>query len=388
MLIYHIGALGDTLMAAPSFWALRSLWPHAHFTLLTKRQRFENVIPGHSLFEGTGMFGDVLFYPGSPDGSHTPAERLGQLALLVQLRRRAFDALIYLAPSARSPRQVTRDERFFRLGGIRRRIGFARFPLPPSRRQLPLPRVPSEAQLLLDRLRAAGLPMPELSNARFDLALTSADCAASRKWIDAQEPDDGGRQWLAIGPGSKMPAKRWPLDRFAQVAERLIDEFDVWPVTFGGAEDREDCNALLRSVGRGYNAAGAMAPRVAAATLRRCALYVGNDTGTMHLAASEGVPCVAVFSARDFPGKWEPVGAAHRILRRRPICEGCMLERCQVEQMRCLNDIDVEAVIEASRALLRVGIGRTCAIPTACSSDVARPEGVWQKAVVSILSTC
>src|SRR5262249_21962501 len=133
---------------------------------------------------------------------------------------------------------------------------------------------------------------------------------------------DGGKPWIAFGPGSKMPAKRWPLDRFAAVGKRLIHEFDVWPVVFGGAEDQPDAERLLAEWGRGYNAAGGLSVRGAALALKRCLLYVGNDTGTMHLAAAVGTPCVAVFSARDWPGRWYPYGSGHRVFRSRIECEG------------------------------------------------------------------
>lgn len=351
VLVYHIGSLGDTLMAAPALWALRAHWPAAHIALLTKRTEFGHVVLSGSLFAGSGLFDEVLYYPGSRHGGDTLAQRLGQIALWLRLRARRFNAVVYLAPSERRRAQVVRDERFFRLAGIRRRIGFAGF-APSPRRAHPLPELPPEAQALLDRLRGAGIPVPRLSDARRDLGVGAAEVAALRDWRASQAADDGGRRWLALGPGSNMPAKVWPSERFAAVAAALGAEFDLWPVVFGGAEDAALGAALVQRLARGYNAAGALAPRVAAAAMRRCAAYVGNDTGTMHLAASEGVPCVAVFSARDFPGKWYPVGAGHRVLRRQPDCEGCMLERCEAQGMRCLRDIDVDAVLAAVRSAL------------------------------------
>jgi ADP-heptose:LPS heptosyltransferase len=81
--------------------------------------------------------------------------------------------------------------------------------------------------------------------------------------------------------------------------------------------------------------------------LERCALYVGNDTGTMHLAASVGTPCVAIFSARDNPGKWEPTGPGHIVLRHEVPCAGCMLETCVDNDLECLKAISVDEVLAA-----------------------------------------
>ena len=58
-----------------------------------------------------------------------------------------------------------------------------------------------------------------------------------------------------------MPAKRWPLDRFIEVGQTLIERFDIWPIVFGGAEDSADGQRLLEAWGRGYNAAGQLSLR-------------------------------------------------------------------------------------------------------------------------------
>lgn len=89
-----------------------------------------------------------------------------------------------------------------------------------------------------------------------------------------------------------------------------------------------------------------------AAVLKRSRGYLGNDTGTMHLAAMVGVPCVALFSARDYPGQWEPYGHGHAVLRHETDCAGCMLEVCHERGNECLRLISEEEVFEASRYLL------------------------------------
>src|SRR5205807_2577976 len=144
----------------------------------------------------------------------------------------------------------------------------------------------------LKRLAVSGIPIGNGENSFMDLGLGPAEAEHVSNWLSQLEPD-GNRPWLAIGPGSKMPAKRWPLERFQHVVSSLIKEFDVWPVVFGGSEDRELGEELLSAWKRGYNAAGALGLRPVAAALKRCRLFLGNDTGTMHMAAAVGVRCVA-----------------------------------------------------------------------------------------------
>jgi ADP-heptose:LPS heptosyltransferase len=136
------------------------------------------------------------------------------------------------------------------------------------------------------------------------------------------------------------------------VVRQLIAEFDVWPVVFGGEEDREVGTKLLERWGRGYNAAGALDIRTAGHALKRCAAYLGNDTGTMHLAAAVGVPCVAIFSSRDRPGIWYPSGSNNVVFRSEIDCEGCGLVRCVVRDNECLKRVDAERVTAAAQQIL------------------------------------
>jgi len=171
-----------------------------------------------------------------------------------------------------------------------------------------------------------------------------------------QKVDHNKRTLVGFGPGSKMQAKKWPKERFAEVGESLIKSHDIWPIVFGGPEDKTIGDELVSAWGRGYNAAGVLGLREAAEGLSRCALYIGNDTGTMHLAAAVSTPCVTVFSARDLRGKWDPYGKDHIVLRRDIDCAGCKLESC--EHKSCLMQIEVDEVIQPARSGL--GNGPLC----------------------------
>jgi ADP-heptose:LPS heptosyltransferase len=190
--------------------------------------------------------------------------------------------------------------------------GFPQFH--PKTNGVPLEALPRESELLLLRLRESGLRV-SLQHPRFELGLDEKELNEVNSWLASQSQNDGERRWIAVGPGSKMPAKQWPLENYDAVVRDLIGAFDIWPVVFGGPEDREIGDGLIKRWGRGYNAAGPLNVRAAAVALKRCQLYVGNDTGTMHLAAAGGVRCVAIFSSRERPGLWYPAGAGNRVFR-------------------------------------------------------------------------
>ena len=80
---------------------------------------------------------------------------------------------------------------------------------------------------------------------------------------------------------------------------------------------------------------------------RLAALYLGNDTGTMHVAAAVDCPAAAVISARNPPGAWDPdlPASARLVFRHRTFCENCFLNACEVEGFRCMLSITVEDVV-------------------------------------------
>jgi ADP-heptose:LPS heptosyltransferase len=87
------------------------------------------------------------------------------------------------------------------------------------------------------------------------------------------------------------------------------------------------------------------------ALLERSSLYVGNDTGPMHIAAAVGTPTISIFSARDFPQRWHPAGPGHTVLRHDAPCSPCFREVCNREPA-CIEEIKVEDVLSAVRQQL------------------------------------
>ena len=349
ILVYRIGQLGDTIVALPAMWALKENFPQAHLTLLCDQHPHTNYILASGLLRDSGLFDEFLAYPVARFGARA-SFRAGEL--LRKLRHLNFDTLAYLAPSARSAGRVRRDKWFFRAAGIRDFIGMTGFrQFPRKALATPLVALPRESELLLLRLRESGLRV-SLQHPRFDLGLGEKEEREVTAWLEAQTRTDDRRRWIGVGPGSKMPAKRWPLDRYDAVVRDLIASFDVWPVVFGGSEDEEIGGGLIQRWGRGYNAAGALGVRAAGVALKRCELYLGNDTGTMHLAAAGAVKCVAIFSSRERPGVWYPAGTGNHVFRSDIDCEGCGLTVCLTRDIECLRRIDTAAVTAACAELL------------------------------------
>lgn len=329
--VFRIGHFGDTVVALPAIHRIAGRHPGAQVTLITNAPSKDSFVTAWDVLRHTGIFDGVLFYD-----TTRPRQLLG-LALACLRLQPAH--LYYLSPP-RSATQFRRDKVFFRVVcGFRSITGLdARPPHELRDAAGELFVLPRECDRLLRVVDASGAP-PTLPY------LTPPPAAESKAKALLQPV--AGRLLVALGPGSKMPAKKWFLDRYLAVARRIVETSpNAAIVVFGGGEDRAEGDQLVQAIGadRALNLAGATNIIESAAALARCAFYVGNDTGTMHLAAVMGLRCVAVFTSRENRDSWAPWGDAHTILRRELACSGCMLERCEVERMRCLDLISVNDV--------------------------------------------
>lgn len=347
ILIFRIGQLGDTLVALPALWAIRRHFPSARLTFLSGAPSHHSWVTPEAILP-PGLIDDWLTYRASESGTGV----LHGLRLITRLRRERFDLLIYLAPTRASQRSVRRDLLCFGLAGIRRAAGHRHLvPLPVKTSGQALMPVIREADHLLQRIGADGIPVPELGHGCMDLQLTDSERGAADRWLADHDATPGRRALVAIGPGSKWPSKIWPESRFVQLGQRLINDDVILPIVFGGSDDAALGARLVALWGVGVVAAGELSLRESAAAMSRCRLYVGNDTGTMHLAAAVDVKCVVPFSAQDWPGRWYPYGQGHIVIRRTVPCEACKLRVCD-RNLVCLTEIGVDEVTDACRRIL------------------------------------
>lgn len=348
ILVFRIGELGDTLIALPALRAIRRQFPEAEISLLGNADSEGRHVTPQQLLPVHGLIDHWLAYP----STNSQASLADQLRLLRRLRRNDYDLLVYLAPRIRHLRDVKRDLWFFRLAGITNVIGHHGLVPLPQNSEGCLPDVEHETDHLLQRLAQSGIPVPAPGKAAFDLELAADERRIAADWLRDHTSFFPESSLVAFGPGSKWPSKVWPEERYAAVGKELISNSDVFPIVFGGVEDRELGERLIEGWGRGANAAGALSVRESAAALGRCRMYIGNDTGTMHLAAAAGTRCVVLMSALDWPGHWNPYGEGHTVLRRQVPCEGCLLRVCEKEEMRCLKEITVDEVVAACEVTL------------------------------------
>ena len=172
-----------------------------------------------------------------------------------------------------------------------------------------------------------------------------------RSAADALLADLGlaGRPFLAIHPGAPWPGRRWPVERFGELAARARARYDAVAVgLFAEDEDllRRDFLAATRGVG-GVAVIGAPLPTIFG-VLARASAFAGNDSGLMHAAAALGVPTLGVFGPGDFT-RWRPVGPRAAAVSLELACSPCYQSYCT--DRRCLSELDAD---RAWGALVRV----------------------------------
>lgn len=156
-----------------------------------------------------------------------------------------------------------------------------------------------------------------------------------------------GRPLVGFAPGAAYGhAKQWPPKRFAVVAEALSTR-GAAVVLVGAAADREAGRAIESALSRGARVAnliGRTNLRQLVGVVARCASFVSNDSGAMHLADALGVPLTAIFGPTNERATAPAGGGPADVLVRDVFCRPCMLHECPIDH-RCMKRIAADDVI-------------------------------------------
>ncbi len=153
----------------------------------------------------------------------------------------------------------------------------------------------------------------------------------------------------AIAPGASYgAAKCWPPERFASLADRLISECGADVILFGTPNEKEMAARICSAMqNRPISLVGQTSMRDLAALFSSCSIFIGNDSGAMHVAAAAGLPVIGIFGSTD-PGGTAPVTSQFTLIREVVSCSPCFLRSCPVDH-RCMTRIGVDSVFAAAQ---------------------------------------
>jgi heptosyltransferase-2 len=332
--------VGDAVMTVPALRALRHLLPEAHLTLVTRAS-------AKGVFEGADFLDDLLL-----DDSGPGSLRHG-LVQAREWRKQDFDLAILLPNSFEAALIAM-------LGRVRYRLGYA-----------------TQGRSLLLTHPVA---LPEWRDARHESFYYLNLIAALDEQLNGQStildelPDFGlkvspkreadalellrlhgvrsGHRLVALCPGSiNSRAKRWPADRYAQLADRIMEELDADVILIGSGDELDVSREVSHRMKRQpIVLTGETDMAQAIAVLGAVDLLVTNDTGPAHIAAALGRLTLVIFGPTN-PLTTRPLSTTAEIVRSPPDCAPCMLRDCPIDH-RCMTAITPDAVFERVTAIL------------------------------------
>lgn len=304
ILVIDFGQLGDVVLSLPALRAIRERFPKAAITVAVGK-------PGAEVVELSGYADSTLVVDRVALRDGPKLVSLARIAKLVQgVRRSRFDFVIDL-------HSLSETNLLGFLSGAPKRL-FSRRPT----RSLDFlanfhPRPPVEVdhrqRHLIDRYLDVLIPLGVKDPDRLPYLKTRASDDATIEKILKQAKADVGTPLVGLFPGAGHPSRRWPLARFAELADFLVRNDHVRVLVFLGPEER----AFVPDIRRGFPPATLILdtltiPQVAAAQAR-LAVFVSNDTGPMHIASAVGTPVVLLLDKRA-PQSYLPQGNRHQII--------------------------------------------------------------------------
>jgi heptosyltransferase-2 len=338
MLVRATNWVGDAIMALPALRGVRNRFPEAEIAIVARPYVAD-------IYRDQQICNQTITY--DANGAHAGFSGRGRLAAELRalkfdvalLMQNAFDAA-WLAWRARIPERIgyARDGRSLLLT-----------------KPVPVPRpgeIPAHEKFYyLELLRRVGW-IESLPEADFISLTVPEEKRRNAETLLSHAGARSGVLRIAIGAGASYgSAKCWPPSRFAELANRLQSQTDADVILFGPATESPVSNAITVEMRRPpIDLTGKTAIAGLPALLSQCHLFLGNDSGAMHVAAAVGLPVVAVFGPTD-PHGTAPVTPRCNIVQEKTYCSPCFLRRCPTDH-RCMTKISPEMVEAAAKTWL------------------------------------
>ena len=330
--------IGDAVMSTPALMDLRENYPNACITLWA-RPNIAELLRDHPSID------QVLVY--DYQGRHSGSS--GKIRLIQSLRSHSFQVAV-LFQNAFEAALLTF------LARIPERWGYATdgrtFLLTKSVPVAEKKNAVHQVQYFQSLIQAVA---GETTSRKLQLVASDAE----EHLVNERFPElimSNGDVLIGINPGSVYgTAKRWLPDRFAELTNRVIEQIQqtvgaeakIKCVLVGGSSEEP----LARTMATFFDIepivlSGKTSLRELIIIIKRCSLFITNDTGPMHIAAAFNVPMVAVFGSTD-PHHTSPFGAEDSIIRSPVGCSPCFLRCCPIDH-RCMTQVSVQQAYETA----------------------------------------
>jgi heptosyltransferase III len=329
-LVIKLRYMGDVLLATPTVRAMKAARPDARVSMMVNRGT-EDVLSGNPDLD------EIIVLD---KGSLTAQSRL-----IAGLRHRGFDTVIDLTDGDRSAFLSW-------VSGAPVRIGFNdehRWRgMYYTQVVEPVPGVRHRIDRDLEALKPMNI---QASSKNPQIWLTPEESNSADQLLD-QLGIQRSQLYVILQPGARYWFKAWPTERFAELADQLRAQYGC-QVLIGGSAQDIDLAQQIRQTAKSSPVimAGRATVKQFAAIAKQSALFVGSDSGAMHIASAMGTPVVALFGPSS-PREWGPRGGPMEILYKDLDCRSCFHPTCTRDEENCMRLIGVEEVMAASGRLM------------------------------------
>lgn len=336
ILIVRTDRIGDVLLSTPVVKAVKDFYPNSFVSVMVSPYARE-------IIEGNPYADEVIIY--DKDNKHKGV--LSSMRFAGQLKQRKFDLAIILHPTNRV-NLITYFARIPERVGYNKKMGWLLTKKIVDKKHLG---EKHEMEYSLDVVRALGIE-PK------DKSLFMPIKTESEKWVDdilAQNRILYQNMLVAIHPAASCPSKIWPQESFAQVADKLMEKgFKV--IIVAGPKDKKIAAKVKEKISYPViDLSGDTTVSRLASILKRCKLFISNDSGPVHIATAVGTPVISIFGRNQAglsPLRWGPLGLKDRFLHKDVGCIECLAHNCKKE-FTCLKAIKVEDVLKAVDEILK-----------------------------------
>jgi len=335
ILIIKLRALGDIVLSTPVISNIRQAYPDAQVDFLVEP-------PGDELLEAHPDINRIVIYPWKKwkTQSWFLSNRSG-IQFVQDIRREHYDLVFDLFGNPRSAFLTW-------LSGASHRVGFNFRGRHYAYNHVIEPRGSEvhEVDFNLDALRYIGIPIKQ-KNLYFP-ALPRSE-AFVRNWIEKEGLK--GKKLAGLHVWGSWPAKRWPLQKFAELADCLIECYGFKVVVIWGPGERKYAEAVAGMTDHPLVIAPETSLQDMGALLSKCHLVIANDSGPMHIAAAVGTPTVGIYG----PTSWRlqgPYGKKHGSAYCSGLdCLGC--NRLDCPDLHCMKNLSVRSVFKTAGEVIQ-----------------------------------
>lgn len=324
ILIVKLGSIGDIVHTLPAAAALRKRFPHARIDWMVEA-RARAILEGCPVIDAQLVI-DTMRWRRHWRASETPREIRRFLQRLRQTRYNLaidFQGLFKSAVAAR-------------LSGAGQRIGFSRDHLrEPGARFFYTHTVtpPSSAQHVIAKNNALLQPLGiTVDDWVFPIAVTRED----QSYIEDQLRSNGCDHFVIINPGGGWVNKLWPAERYGALARRLYEQWGLRSVITAGPGESGLVEAIRQGAPGKATVFFPTTIRQLAPLARKAKLFIGGDSGPLHIAAAAGTPILGIFGP-TLPERNGPFRPSDVVVRRELPCLGCFKRLCPLGTTECMN---------------------------------------------------